>query len=110
MMFSAWAAWRRNPMYSTRSTLRAAIVSVLAVAGVIAIVAAAVKLSMNRSTTVVGIVIGSSIVFGTLALIFIIQAVTVPKESKPASVPHSVHLVTNNRRKIIKWLKVLGVL
>lgn len=110
MMFSAWAAWRRNPMYSTRSTLRAVIVIVLAVAGVVAMMVAAVKLSINRSPTVAGIVIGSTIVFGTLALIFIIQAATVPKESKPASLPHSVHLVTNNRRKIVRWLKVLGVL
>jgi hypothetical protein len=109
MMFSAWAAWRRNPMYSTRSTLRAAIVIVLAVAGVVAIMAAAIKLGMHRSTTVAGTVIASAIVFGTLALIFIIQAATVPKESKPASLPHSVHLVTNNRRKIVHWFKVLGV-
>lgn len=110
MMFSAWAAWRRNPMYSTRSTLRAAMVMLLAVAGIIALIVAAVKFSMGRSATVMAIVLGATIVFGTLALIFILQAATVPKESKPASLPHAVHLVTNNRRKIIKWLKVLGVL
>jgi hypothetical protein len=109
MMFSAWAAWRRNPMYSRRSTLHALVVIVLAIAGVVALIAAAVKLTINGSATVMFIVLGATIVVATLGMIFIIQAATVPRESKPSSVPHAVHLVTDNRRKIVKWLKALGV-
>ncbi len=44
--FGAWTAWRRNPLYSTRSTLRSAAFVLLAVAAVIGIVLAAVNLTV----------------------------------------------------------------
>ena len=110
MMTGAWAAWRRNPLYSTRSTLRSAAIALLAIAGVIVLIVATVNLTANRSVAVAASALAAVIVFGTLALIFIIQAVSVPKESKPASVPHSVRLVTNNRRKVYTWLKVFAIL
>jgi hypothetical protein len=40
----AWIAWRRNPLYSTRSTLRSASVVLLAIAAVIGVIAAAVNI------------------------------------------------------------------
>ena len=110
LMTGAWAAWRRNPLYSTRSTLRSAAIALLAIAGVIVLIVATVNLTANRSVAVAASALASVIVFGTLALIFIIQAVSVPEESKPASVPHSVRLVTNNRRKVYTWLKVFAIL
>lgn len=110
LMTGAWAAWRRNPLYSTRSTLRSAAIALLAIAGVIVLIVATVNLTANRSVAVAASALAAVIVFGTLALIFIIQAVSVPKESKPASVPHSVRLVTNNRRKVYTWLKVFAIL
>lgn len=110
MMAGAWTAWRRNPLYSARSTWRAALVALLAIAGVIALIVAAVTLTSGKSEAVVFTTMAVVIVFGTLALIFIIQAVTVPRESRPAALPHSVKLVTDNRRKTYKWLKVFVIL
>jgi hypothetical protein len=110
LMFSAWAAWRRNPMYSTRATLRSAVIVLLAIAGAIALIFATVNLTAGSSQTVFACAMVATIVIDTLALIFIIQAVTVPKESKPAALPQSVKLVTTNRRKIYTGLKVFAVL
>jgi hypothetical protein len=110
LMISAWGAWRRNPLYSTRSTLRSAAIVLLAIAGVIVLIVATVNLTANRSVAVVGSAMAAVTIIGTLALIFIIQAVTVPKESHPAALPHSVKLVTVNRRKMYKWVKVFAIL
>ncbi len=110
MMFGAWAAWRRNPMYSSRATLRTAAVTLLAIGGAVLLIIATINLTAHRSVAVVAGAMGAVIVIDSLALIFIIQAVSVPKESKPAALPHSVHLVTTNRVKVLKWLKVFAVL
>jgi hypothetical protein len=110
MMTGAWAAWRRNPLYSTRSTLRAAGIATLGIAGVIALIIAAVNLTSGKSEAVFFSTMAVVLVFGTLALIFLIMAVTVPKESKPAALPGSVRLVSINRRKVYKWFKLFAAL
>jgi hypothetical protein len=110
LAIGAWAAWRRNPLYSARSTLRALAVIVLAIAGLIALIVAAVHLTDGRSAAVVFGTLAAVIVVGTLGMIFLITAVTTPKESRPAALPHSVKLVTDNRRKMYKWVKVFAVL
>jgi hypothetical protein len=110
LMMGAWAAWRRNPLYSARSTLRAAAVIVLAIAGLIVLVVATVNLTMDRSPVVAGSALAAVIVFGTLGMIFLITTLTTPKESRPAALPHSVKLVTDNRRKMYKWVKVFALL
>jgi hypothetical protein len=89
---------------------RAHTLSLLAIAGVILLIVATVDLTINRSPVVAGIALSAVIIFGTLALIFIITAVSTPKESKPAALPHSVKLVTNNRRKMYVWVKVFAIL
>jgi hypothetical protein len=89
---------------------RAHTLSLLAIAGVILLIVATVDLTINRSPVVAGIALAAVIIFGTLALIFIITAVSTPKESKPAALPHSVKLVTNNRRKMYVWVKVFAIL
>ena len=110
LMIGAWAAWRRSPMYSRRSTLRAAGAILLAVAGVVALVVATVHFTADRSLAVELSALGVAIVGGTLFLIFFIQVATVPKESKPAALPHGAKLVTVNRLKFYRWLKVFAVL
>lgn len=110
MMAGAWTAWRRNPLYSARSTWHAAVIILLAIAAVIGLIVAVVKLTIHSSLAVSLTAIFSTIIVATLALIFFIQAATVPRESKPAALPHSVKLVTNNRAKIYKWVKLLAVL
>jgi hypothetical protein len=90
--------------------LRAAVVILLAVSAVICLIVGTVKLTEHSSIAVVATSLTLAIIVGTLGLIFFIQAATVPKEAKPASLPHSVKLVTDNRRHVYKWLKVFAVL
>jgi hypothetical protein len=109
-LFSAWAGWRRNPLYSRRSMLRAIFVILLAIAGAIALIGAAVKLTEGKSAAVTFSAMGVVIVVDTLALIFVIQTMTVPQESKPSSVPHATKLVTTNRVKVYKWARVFAII
>jgi hypothetical protein len=110
LIVGAWSAWRRSPMYSRRSTLHAAFIILLAVAGGVGLIVATVQLTINRSPVVAGSAMAVAIVVSTLSMIFFIQAATVPKESKPAALPHSAKLVNVNRWKVFKWAKVFAVL
>jgi hypothetical protein len=109
-LFSAWTAWRRNPMYSRRATLYSIFVVLLAIAGAITLIVAAVKLTEGRSAVVSFSAIGMVIVADTLTLIFVMTVVTTPKEARPASVPHATRLVTTNRTRVYKWVKVFAVI
>ncbi|MGC2301217.1 MAG: hypothetical protein WA476_20605 [Acidobacteriaceae bacterium] len=109
-LFSAWGAWRHNPAYSRRSTLRTIAVLLLAIAGAIGLIVAAVNLTAGKSEAVIFSAAGAVIVIDTFALILIIQTFTVPKESKPTSLPHATKLVTTNRVKVIKWVKVFAII
>src|ERR1035438_6742149 len=109
-LFSAWAAWRRNPLYSRRSTVRTIFVVLLVIAGAIALIIAAVNLTAGRSAAVTFSAMGGVMVVDTLALIFVIQTFTVPRESKPTSLPHATKLVTTNRKKVYKWGKVFAII
>lgn len=108
-LFSAWAGWRRNPLYSRRATLHSAFVVLLAIAGAIALIVAAVKLTEGRSPAVLFSVIGVVIVVDTLTLIFTIQTFTTPSDAKPTSLPHATKLVTTNRVKVYKWARVFAI-
>ena len=108
LIIGAWAAWRRNPTYSRRSTLHAALIILLAIAGGVALIVATVHFIIGRSPVVAGCALAVAIVVGSLSMIFFIQAATVPKESKPAALPHAAKLVTVNRLKVYKWLKVFA--
>ena len=110
LLIGAWTAWRHSPTYSVRSTLRAAVVILLAVAGLGALIATTVHFTMNRSPIVMGSVMALVIIAGSLSMIFFIQAATVPKESKPAALPHDTKLVNVNRLQVYKWLRVFAVL
>ena len=110
LILGAWAAWRRSPTYSRRSTLHAAVIILLAIVGGVALIVATVHFTINRSPVVAGCALAVAIVVGSLSMIFFIQAATVPKESKPAALPHATKLVTVNRLKVYKWIKVSAVL
>jgi hypothetical protein len=105
-MAGAWIAWRRNPLYSTRSTLRSAVVVLLSVTAIIGLIVAAVDLTVHKSPAVVGTTMAAVIVFGALSLIFIIQAVSTPKAARLETVlPPLAVLVHFHRKKIYKWVK-----
>jgi hypothetical protein len=109
-LFSAWGAWRHNPLYSRRSTLHSIAVVLLAIAGAIALIVAVVKLTEGRSPAVSFSAIGVVIVVDTLTLIFVIQTFTTPQESKPTSLPHATKLVTTNRVRVYKWARVFAII
>ena len=66
----------------------------------------ALNLTIHRSPAVAFSTMGAVIVFGTLALIFIIQAVATPPAGKLTTVvPPSAKLVHIHRQKVYKWAK-----
>ncbi|MDP9049655.1 MAG: hypothetical protein M3O31_02890 [Acidobacteriota bacterium] len=79
MMLSAWAAWRRNPMFSARSTVRVLLSIGLAIGGSIALIVATIHLTAHSPMAVVGSAIAAVVIVDSLALIFILQAVSVPR-------------------------------
>jgi hypothetical protein len=109
-LISAFAAWRRNPVSSRLHILRSLVVILLAIAGAIVLMVATVNLTIGKSMPVAMSAMAAVVVVDTLTLIFIIQAVTVPRESKPASLPHAIRLVTVNRKKVYTWAKVFAVI
>jgi len=97
----AWAAWRSNPLYSTRATFRFVGVVGLAIAAVVGAIVAAVNLTSRSSPVVTGATLGGVILLGTLALIWVIEAASVPSVlARPAG----GKLVTVHRAKLMPWL------
>jgi len=83
----------------------------LAIAAVIGLVVGAVNLIINRSPVVAGIMLGVVIIFGALALIFVIQSVTTPQQAKLVTVPPpSAKVVHIHRQKVYKWVKFFAIL
>ena len=104
-------AWRRNPLNSTRTALRSTAFVLLAIAAVISVDAAVVNLTIHRSPTVALSAIGGAVVMSTIALIFIIQAISTPKEAKLATgLPSSAKVVHVHRQRIYQWTKFLAIL
>jgi hypothetical protein len=103
-------AWRRNPSYTTKSTVRVLAVTAVSIAAVVLLIVGAVHFTENRSITVVMTTMGITIVFSTLAMIFIIQAVSTPKSAQlSTALPASTLVLHVFRRRILRWLKVLAV-
>jgi hypothetical protein len=102
----AWTALRRNPLYSTRSALHSLLIVLLAIVALVATIIAAVNLTEGKSATVVGITMGAVVLFGTFAMIFVIQTFTMPKEAQlQTALPPSAKLVNVHRLKVYKWTK-----
>jgi hypothetical protein len=110
-VIGAWTAWRHNPLYSARSTVRSAAVVLLAIAAMVGIIIAAVNLTINRSPTVMGGTMAAVIIFSALSMIFIIQAVSTPPAGKLTTVlPPSAKLVHVHRKKFYKLAKFFAIL
>jgi len=106
----AWVAWRRNPLYTTRSSLRTLVYVLLSIAAFGGLIVGAVNLVIHRSPVVAGVTIGAVVIFGTLGLIFVIQSVSTPKDAKLATVlPPSAKVVHVHREKVYKWAKVFAI-
>jgi hypothetical protein len=78
----AWHAWRRNPAYSNRSTLRLVGVTALSIIALTLVIAAAVNLTIHRSPAVAMGTMFAVIVVGALGMIFIIQYATTATKTR----------------------------
>jgi hypothetical protein len=110
----AWTAWRANPLFSIRATVRFVGIVGLALAVVVAIVVAAVSLTAHSSQTVVFVTLGIALTFGTMGLIWVLVAVSTPPV---AAFSKSISLTRVHRNKLVPWarrfcwlLAVLGLL
>jgi hypothetical protein len=107
----AWLAWRRNPSYSGRFTVRVLLVTGLAIAAVVLLIVAAVELTSDRSEPVVIGTMFTVVTVGTLALIFIIQSVSTPPAARlDDTLPPSVEALHVHRSKVGAWARALAVL
>src|SRR5450631_579397 len=107
----AWHAWRRNPAYSNRSTLRLVGVTALSIIALILVIVSAVKLTIHRSEAVVMGTMFAVVVIGALGMIFMIQYASTPKSARlTTAVPASATFVHVYRRKVYKLAKFFAVL
>jgi hypothetical protein len=106
MAVGVWAAWRGNPLYSTKSTLRfVAVVGAMAltvVAAVVAVADAAPKLP----TAVAVAAIGAIAFFGMLLLIWTIMVLTSPRVPP---LPPGAQAVYLHRAKVGRWARRLVI-
>jgi hypothetical protein len=102
----SWVAWRHNPLYSTRSTLRMLVALVLLIAAALFVIVEAINLTSGRSEGVqLGVMFGVVVVLA-LAMIFSIQAVTVPKTLRlTTTLPPSAKILNVFRQSFYKWTR-----
>jgi hypothetical protein len=102
----SWVAWRHHPLHSTRSTLRMLVALVLLIAAALCLIVAAINLTSGRSEGVQLAVMFGLIVVLSLAMIFSIQAVTVPKTARlTTTLPPAAKVLTVFRQSFYKWSK-----
>jgi len=102
----AWMAWRRNPAYSARSTLRVVGVSAVAAALMFCLVFAAADFSTRQPTPVAIGVMALVVVVATLMMILIVQHASTPKMARlTTSLPPTAAIVNLHRRRAYRWFK-----
>jgi hypothetical protein len=102
----AWMAWRRNPAYSTRSTVRMVGVTAVAIALLFCVVFAAADFSTRQPEPVAITLMALVVVFATLMMILIVQRASTPKAARlTTSLPPAATVVTVHRRQAQRWFK-----
>ncbi len=102
----AWVAWRHHPAYSAQTAMQTAFVLLLSLAALTGLIAADINFAMRKSPLLGAIILAGLIVFGTLALIFAILAVSTPKAARlEAKLPPLAKPIYFHRRRISKWVK-----
>ena len=104
-MISGWIAWRNNPMFSVRSTLRFFLAVGLMLTVVMGAIVQATKFTQHHSNTAGFSILGAVVLLGTIAMIWVIVLVSTPKS---APLPASVKMLYPYRRKVSKWAKRMG--
>jgi hypothetical protein len=107
----AWVAWRRNPSYSSGSTLRMLLVTALSITALVLFIALAANFAVHSSTAVAMTTMFAAVVVGALAMIFIIQRVSTPKAAAlTTALPPSAKLLHVHRQKVYRGAKFFAIL
>jgi hypothetical protein len=99
----AWVAWRHNPLYSVKSTVRVLAATVLLIAAAVCIIIGTIDLTSGRSETVQLIALLGVVIVLTNGMVFSIQAISVPKAARLETVPASTKILNFHRRSVYKW-------
>ena len=99
----AWAAWRSNPLYSTRATLRFVGIVGLAIVCVTLLIAAVVNATADAPALVFAVALAAAILVGTIVLIWIITNVSSPAVPAPSSGAPVVHM---HRARVAHWARL----
>lgn len=105
--FSAWQAWRHNPLYSSRSALwlAAKILLMIAVAMVVIVATTQLTLSWPVSAQVGALLV--VVVLCTLGLVFGISAAATPRIARlQTQLPPAAPVVQLHRKRVTHWLHV----
>ncbi|HTV79171.1 MAG TPA: hypothetical protein VMF03_13000 [Steroidobacteraceae bacterium] len=105
--FSAWQAWRHNPLYSPRSGLwlLAKIAAMLAVTAAVLTLTAILTAHRSVAVQLGALLVG--IVICTLGLVFGISAATAPRVARlQTPLPPSAPVVRLHRRRVTRWVHV----
>ena len=95
-------------MYSAKSSLRILAGIGLSIAALVLVVVGTVHFTINRSPAVIMSAMFAVVVVGALAMIFIIQAVSSPKEEQlTTTLPPAATFVHFHRKKVYPWVRVL---
>jgi hypothetical protein len=104
-VFSAWALWHRNPLFSLRATLRFIVVLVAMIATLVLAQLATLKYTQHYSQTVqLGAIFGV-VGVGTMAMLAVAVTLSLPKA---ATLPASVKRLHVFRMRTYRWAKRLG--
>jgi len=105
--FSAWQAWRHNPLYASRSGLWLIVKILLMLVGAAALIAATSMLTADRPDAVqVGALVLSDLVC-TLGLVFGISAVATPRIARlQTQLPPAMPVVQLHRQRVTRWLRI----
>jgi hypothetical protein len=105
--FSAWQAWRHNPLYSSRSVLWLVAKIVLMLGATAALISVASLLTADRSAPVQVGVLLLSVVICTVGLVFGISAAATPRIARlQMQLPPSVPIVQLHRKRVTHWLRI----
>jgi hypothetical protein len=103
---SAWVAWRNNPMFSARSTLRFLLAVGLMLTVVIGVIIKTAEYSTGHPGVPAFLMLGAGIVFGAIAMIWVVVVVSTPPT---APLPASVNVLNVYRKKLWVWVKRYSV-
>ncbi len=100
----AWMAWRRHPLYSTRSSFLMLGEILLLIAACICIIMLSVRLTEHSSFAVQLVSMLVVVVGLTLAMVFSITALQTPKAAQlHTTLPRAVPVLNIYRRKLVPW-------